>query len=155
MQHPMSLLVFRKPDIYSPFPEAQLYVPVAHLRIFFQKERQGTGDERRCHAGAAFGSILTCTVGAAGDGCAWCHDVRLADAGSGGTAPGVINHPAAHDINLFVIVGASYGDYLAADARCCDGAAFGSHISCRDHNYQPVIPGFVDAPDQNGIFTSL
>lgn len=37
--HPPSLLIFRQPQIHCPFSQSELYIPIRHIGIFLQKQR--------------------------------------------------------------------------------------------------------------------
>ncbi len=148
-------MVFGKSDVHSPFPQVQFHVTVAHLRVFFQQQSHCPGNQRRGHGGAAFFGVAGRVVGTACDGCAGGDDIWLADARPGGSPARIIDHPASHDADLLVVIGASYGDDLAADSRRGDGAALGSHVPGGDDDHQAIIPGFIDSPDQSGIFAHV
>ena len=149
------MLISGEAEIYGAFPQKKLYIPVRHLRVLFQKQGNGTGYVRGGHAGAAFYSIAAGLIAAACDGSARGHDIRLADAGARGAAAGVVGHAVSHDIYFFVIIGAAYGNNLAADAGGGDGPVSWPHISGGYHNHKAGVPDFLHAPYQGGILAHV
>lgn len=155
IKHSPSLLVLGEADIHGSLTQKQLDVTVAHFRMLFEQQRDGAGDERRGHGGSAFAGIPAGLVGAADDGGSGGDDVRLADAGAGGAAAGIIDHTAAHDIDFLVVIRTADSDYLAADTRGGDCSAGRAHIAGGDHHHQAVVPGRVDASHQSRVLAHV
>ena len=91
IQKSPSLLIFRQPQIHRPVAKVELYIPVAHFRVFFQQESNSAGYQGSCHGGAAFAGVFSGLAGTADNGGPRSHNVRLADAGVGGAASRVVD----------------------------------------------------------------
>lgn len=115
----------------------------------------GSGHVRSSHAGAAFYSVAAGLVAAACDGGSRSDNIRLADAGACGAAAGVVGHAVPHDIYFLIVIGAAYGNDLAADAGGGDGPASGSHISGGDHDHKAGVPDLLHTPYQSGILAHV